>query len=530
MSQDPFGRLSDDWYTNAGEADKWKGRFGCCNEFWDILEPIEEGCKIKGGRKTEKAMLFFIQWLDVEQHVFTRVKLLQIFTKVLPGLNPSIYEKKNGKLAEALMKQWVEKKVFRFVTPVLVVLWQKCGEIGKWNSAVTNTLASANPVVKGAFWSFLATAAETDPAKAKDEWKKLLKSGEVLDAAVSDTDNRNNDTKKNAIRFLSSVAIFLAKDKEKKFIKKVNALCDEDAKKKSAIDTEKENMRAIMKKNAIAIKKSKKGPQSAAKGKSKGKGGDDEKQSGAQAPSGGAPSNANNNAGGGGAAAAAAPGQYVANAASNEEVKALKEEIAKLNTFMEEGKAKIEELNAFMVDEKQSRNRRRLIVGSGASIHDLFENFLLNTIGMPHYLERFKTAGANDIRMVEHFDVPFLKETIGVQNKLEGKLLVKFIGKFNEETMQFREWLKKQNVMRAYVNTFESKGIITWGILSDYCETIEAVQEAFRIKNKAHAHFLYTQLERYRNGELSDAPGDSDSDSDSDDSDSESDSDDNDSD
>jgi len=203
--------------------------------------------------------------------------------------------------------------------------------------------------------------------------------------------------------------------------------------------------------------------------------------------------------------------QYVANAASNEEVTALKNQIASLNKIVEEQKSKLDEVVAFVDEEKQSRNRRRLIVGTGASIHDLFENFLLSTIGMPHYLERFKTAGANDIRMVEHFDVPFLKETIGVQNKLEGKLLVKFIGKFNEETMQFREWLKKQNVMRAYVNTFESKGIITWGILSDFCETIEAVQDAFRIKNKAHAHFLYTQLERYRNGELSDAGDDSDS-------------------
>merc|ERR1712087_1026267 len=217
----------------------------------------------------------------------------------------------------------------------------------------------------------------------------------------------------------------------------------------------------------------------------------------------------------GGQAAAAPSGgnvQYVANAASNEEVTALKEQIAALQKQVEEQKAQITEVSAFIEDEKQSRNRRRLIVGTGASIHDLFENFLLSTIGMPHYLERFKTAGANDIRMVERFDVPFLKETIGVQNKLEGKLLVKFIGKFNEETMQFREWLKKQNVMRAYVNTFESKGIITWGILSDFCETIEAVQEAFRIKNKAHAHFLYTQLERYRNGELSDAAMETDSD------------------
>merc|ERR1712087_926851 len=211
--------------------------------------------------------------------------------------------------------------------------------------------------------------------------------------------------------------------------------------------------------------------------------------------------------------------QYVANAASNEEVNSLKEQIASLTKVLEEQKTKLEEVGAFVDEEKKSRNRRRLIVGTGASIHDLFENFLLNTIGMPHYLERFKSAGANDIRMVEHFDVPFLKESIGVSNKLEGKLLVKFIGKFNEETMQFREWLKKQNVMRAYVNTFESKGIITWSILSDFCETIEVVQDAFRIKNKAHAHFLYTQLERYRNGELSDNGDDSEDSDASDDSD-----------
>merc|ERR1712087_878012 len=178
----------------------------------------------------------------------------------------------------------------------------------------------------------------------------------------------------------------------------------------------------------------------------------------------------------------------------------------------EQQQATIEGLSKFVEEEKASRLKRRLVVGTGASIHDLFENFLLNIIGMPHYLERFKSAGANDIRMVEHFDVPFLKESIGVSNKLEGKLLVKFIGKFNEETMQFREWLKKQNVMRAYVNVFESKGIITWSILSDFCETIEVVQDAFRIKNKAHAHFLYSQLERYRNGELSDAAMETDSD------------------
>ena len=304
----------------------------------------------------------------------------------------------------------------------------------------------------------------------------------------------------------------MAKDKDKKHIKKVNALCEED-KKKAAVDAEKENMRAIMKKNAMAIKKAnkpkepkKKTPKPAAGGGGGGGGGDDQKQQAAPARNGG---------GGGGGATV-----MVANAASNEEVNALKSQIAALNKTIEEQKKDIDEFKAFMDDEKKSRNRRRLIVGTGASIHDLFENFLLATIGMPHYLERFKTAGANDIRMVEHFDVPFLKETIGVQNKLEGKLLVKFIGKFNEETMQFREWLKKQNVMRAYVNTFESKGIITWGILSDYCETIEAVQEAFRIKNKAHAHFLYTQLERYRNGELSIINGSElDSDDDNDDND-----------
>merc|ERR1712176_1422759 len=471
------------------------------------LDPLADGTKIKGGKKAERAINFFVQWLDVEKHLFTRIKLLKILTKIMPAMNPSMFEKKNAKLAEALMKQWVEKKLYAMVTPILVQLWKTCGDLGKWTAAITNTLQSANPIVKGAFWGFLCESAETDPSKAKDEWKKLLKSGEVLDASVTDTDNRNNDTKKQAIRFLASVSIFMAKDKEKKHMKKVNALCTEDEKKKALIDAEKENMRAVMKKNAMALKaanKPKKAKTPATKPQASGGGGggagpnvDDEKASGGNA----APS------GGGNV-------QYVANAASNEEVNSLKEQIASLTKVLEEQKTKLEEVGAFVDEEKKSRNRRRLIVGTGASIHDLFENFLLSTIGMPHYLERFKTAGANDIRMVEHFDVPFLKETIGVSNKLEGKLLVKFIGKFNEETMQFREWLKKQNVMRAYVNTFESKGIITWGILSDYCETIEAVQDAFRIKNKAHAHFLYTQLERYRNGELSDNADSSEEDSD----------------
>jgi len=506
MAQDVFGKLSDDWFTNAGEAEKWKGRFACCNEFWDILEPIAEGTKLKGGKKAEKAMNYFIQWLEVEQHVFTRVKLLQILSKAVVGLNASLFEKKNAKLAESLMKQWVEKKVFRFVSPVLVALWMKAGDIGKWTGAQNAMLESANPVVKGAFWSFLAEAAETNPAKAKDEWKKLLKSGEVLDAAIADTDNRNNDTKKAALRFLCTVTIFMAKDKEKKHIKKVNALMDEDDKKKKAIESEKNNMRATMKKNATALKKASAPKKPKAEEKKQDPG------AGAAAATAGASTQAAAPAASGGGGGGGGATVMVANAASNEEVNALKEQMSALQKQIEEQKAQMAEMSAFIEDEKKSRNRRRLIVGTGASIHDLFENFLLSTIGMPHYLERFKTAGANDIRMVEHFDVPFLKETIGVQNKLEGKLLVKFIGKFNEETMQFREWLKKQNVMRAYVNTFESKGIITWGILSDFCETIEAVQEAFRIKNKAHAHFLYTQLERYRNGELSDAAMETDSD------------------
>ena len=288
MSEDLFGKLSDDWFTEAGEADKWKGRFACCNAVWDLLDPMAEGTKIKGGKKAEKAINYFIQWLDVEKHLFTRIKLLKILGKAMPGLSPSLFEKKNAKLAEALMKQWVEKKLFPMVSPILVQLWKACGDVGKWNAAVTNTLQSANPIVKGAFWALLAECAETDPSKAKDEWRKLLKSGEVLDSAVADTDNRNNDTKKQALRFISSVAIFMAKDKEKKHIKKVNNLCSADDKKKGVIETEKESMRAIMKKNAMAIKAANKPKQEKpAVAKPKNVGGaqhaDDEKTSGVQA-------------------------------------------------------------------------------------------------------------------------------------------------------------------------------------------------------------------------------------------------------
>ena len=85
-------------------------------------------------------------------------------------------------------------------------------DIDKWTDAVNSMLESANPVVKDV-WSFLCEAAEMNPAKAKDESKKLVKSGEVLDAAVAD--NRNNDTKKTALRFLCKVIIFMGNGKEK---------------------------------------------------------------------------------------------------------------------------------------------------------------------------------------------------------------------------------------------------------------------------------------------------------------------------
>eukprot|EP00485_Elphidium_margaritaceum_P018377 CAMPEP_0202730940 /NCGR_PEP_ID=MMETSP1385-20130828/186890_1 /ASSEMBLY_ACC=CAM_ASM_000861 /TAXON_ID=933848 /ORGANISM="Elphidium margaritaceum" /LENGTH=513 /DNA_ID=CAMNT_0049397221 /DNA_START=1538 /DNA_END=3079 /DNA_ORIENTATION=- len=496
MSEDPFGALSDDWFTSAGEADKWKGRFACCNEAWDIVEKLSDDVQIKGSKKCEKAINFFIQWLEVEAHVFTRMKLLQILSKVLAGMPTSVYEKKAPKLAEALMKQWVEKKVFDLVSPNLITLWKQSGDFSKWTSAISTTLESKNPVVKMAFWQFLSDAAEQDPARARDEWKKLLKGSEILENAMADTDNRNNDTKHHAYRFIATVAIFMGKDKDKRYTKKIGELC-EDEKKKKVIETEKETMRATMKENAIALKKAKRDAAG-------GGGGDDAKENDAvPAAKAHAAASLPNTVVQHAAAGGAAGGTLVT--VSNEQVDALRAQLSSLQAIVDALNTKFESFYEFMEDEKKSRQNRRLITGTGASIHDLFENFLLSTIGMPHYLQRFKAAGANDIRMVEHFDVPFLKETIGVQNKLEGKLLVKFIGKFNEETMQFREWLKQQNVMRAYVNTFESKGIITWGILSDYCENVEAVQDAFRIKNKAHAHFLFTQLERYRNGELSDA-------------------------
>merc|ERR1712228_1138411 len=119
--------------------------------------------------------------------------------KLISGLNPSIFEKDNAKFAESLMKQWAEKKCFEYVTPILIQLWLLCGDVSKWTDAISDTLKSVNPIVKGAFWDFLSEIAQTDPNKAKDEWKGLLQSGDVIDSAIADTDNKNNDTKKHAL-------------------------------------------------------------------------------------------------------------------------------------------------------------------------------------------------------------------------------------------------------------------------------------------------------------------------------------------
>ena len=188
---------------------------------------------------------------------------------------------------------------------------------------------------------------------------------------------------------------------------------------------------------------------------------------------------------------------------SKDEIKEIKNVISNLDKQINEIERNIEEVTN-EIKKSSVGTRRKIVKGIKASTSDLFENLLVNVIGMGHYLPKFVAAKANDIRMVEHFDIPFLKDKIGVSNKLEGKLLVKFIGKFNDETVSFRDWMTKQKLMKRYINIFESKGVITWSILDDFCENKDDIKKAFKMKNDKHATYLYECLLRWRNGEITD--------------------------
>ena len=135
MSKDLVGVLNDrwDWWTNATEATKWKQKFECMKEIFQILKGCEEvnvelDCRILDHKRAGDLLNILITWLESEQHVFTRIAILRLMPVLIEGFSKKTLIEYQGRLIATIMtQQWTEKKraLLDLATPTLIQLWLK---------------------------------------------------------------------------------------------------------------------------------------------------------------------------------------------------------------------------------------------------------------------------------------------------------------------------------------------------------------------------------------------------------------------
>eukprot|EP00486_Rosalina_sp_Unknown_P000386 CAMPEP_0201564432 /NCGR_PEP_ID=MMETSP0190_2-20130828/2720_1 /ASSEMBLY_ACC=CAM_ASM_000263 /TAXON_ID=37353 /ORGANISM="Rosalina sp." /LENGTH=760 /DNA_ID=CAMNT_0047980613 /DNA_START=97 /DNA_END=2376 /DNA_ORIENTATION=+ len=137
MSKDLVGALKQKWWNNAKDASKWKPKYECINEIFNILTGNEEvnveiQCGISDHEKADDLMRILTEWLVNENHIFVRIGILRIMPKLIEGFSKKIIMKYQTELIETIMtKQWRERKrsILVLTTPILIALLLKTGFI-----------------------------------------------------------------------------------------------------------------------------------------------------------------------------------------------------------------------------------------------------------------------------------------------------------------------------------------------------------------------------------------------------------------
>ena len=131
--KDLIGKLSDEWWSNANSAEKWKSKYECMREVCEILTGKDEtNVEIKDDiadhMKSGDFIDILVKWMSVENHVPTRIAIFRLMPKLIEAFPAEILNKDVPKILDTILtKQWMEKKaaLLQLVTPTLISLWLK---------------------------------------------------------------------------------------------------------------------------------------------------------------------------------------------------------------------------------------------------------------------------------------------------------------------------------------------------------------------------------------------------------------------
>lgn len=133
VGKDLIGELSDEWWSNAHEAENWKPKYECMKEVFEILTGedhinVEIKENIADHKKSGDFLRILVKWMAEEKHVFTRVAIFRLMPKLLKTVAEKTLRKFVPTLLETILtKHWMEKKsaLWQLVTPTLIILWLK---------------------------------------------------------------------------------------------------------------------------------------------------------------------------------------------------------------------------------------------------------------------------------------------------------------------------------------------------------------------------------------------------------------------
>ena len=90
MAKDLCGNLKDDWWANAKSASKWKQKFECVQEVFEILtgaQKLDVEITADIAKFPEKKANDFFKlvtdWIVNENHIFTRIGLFRLLPKLI---------------------------------------------------------------------------------------------------------------------------------------------------------------------------------------------------------------------------------------------------------------------------------------------------------------------------------------------------------------------------------------------------------------------------------------------------------------
>ena len=131
--KDLIGTLSNEWWAKAQAAEKWKPKYECMKEVFEILTGNDEiNVEIKDDiadhKKSDDFLKILVKWMAEENHVFTRIAIFRLMPKLIEAVPTETLNKYVPVMLKTILtKQWREQKagLLQLINPTLIRLWIK---------------------------------------------------------------------------------------------------------------------------------------------------------------------------------------------------------------------------------------------------------------------------------------------------------------------------------------------------------------------------------------------------------------------